>query len=446
MNAKTPFNTSPARSGYGGVVITPEAIGHIVIYIKNHWDDTLRIHQKDDGSLIGLPYPYVVPCRKDNFQELYYWDTYFTCLGLIESGRTDLAVFCLRNFLYLIKRVGFVPNGSRTYYLNRSHPPYLAALVQRIGTSCFDLKIMDELRIGVKAEYDFWEKNRNSPTGLAHYGNHASKEQLKQFFDEVQKRANLTGHTEEEQLNQSFHMLAEAESGWDFTPRFAHRCGDSCAVDLNSNLYLYEKLLSELSSGEEKKTWEKRATIRQQRITSYCWNQEAGAFFDYDFVNKCHNDLLAASTFHPLWAGIATPEQAALVTELALPKLELEYGVVPCEPGVRDSVCQWDHPNIWPCLQFIVYRGLARYGYIKEARRIAAKYINVVCRGFQETGDLWEKYNAEDGSTKTKAEAASYVTPAMMGWTAGVFMDAVAFLKLPHSDSEQCFPHQFPRH
>jgi alpha,alpha-trehalase len=132
--------------------------------------------------------------------------------------------------------------------------------------------------------------------------------------------------------------------------------------------------------------------------------------------------------FHPLWAGIATQEQAALTRDLALPRLELEFGICTCEPGTRTKICQWDHPNAWPCLQLITYRGLARYGALEDARRIAGKYVATVCRGFSETGDLWEKYNAQDGSSRSKGEAGC-TAPAMMGWTAGVFLDAAAFLR-----------------
>jgi alpha,alpha-trehalase len=409
----------------------PAVTAPLESFIQENWEKTIRTHRDDEGTLIGLPHPYIVPCLKHNFQELYYWDTYFACLGLIESGRTDLAIGNLRNFLYLVKRFGFIPNGSRTFYLNRSQPPYLAPLVQLLGTKEFDRDLKAEIVGALKTEYAFWTSKRNSPNGLAHYGNHASREQLAQFFAEIRKRANLNGTAEEEQLRQSSHTLAEAESGWDFTHRFEHRCGDFCAVDLNSNLYLYEKLLGEFSTGSEREEWESLAAIRRQRLTACCWNQEEGAFYDYDFVKGRFAKLLAASTFHPLWAGIATAEQAALIREKALPRLELGYGVATCEPGARDWICQWDSPNGWPCLQAIAYRGLARYGYWEDAIRIASKYVYVVWEGFRQTGDLWEKYNVSDGSAKGNAEG-NETSPAMMGWTAGVFLDAVRFLESPH--------------
>jgi len=411
-----------------------DTISQVIHYIEKHWTDTVRVHPQDEGTLIGLPYPYIVPCRKDAFQELFYWDTYFACLGLVQSGKMDLAVSNLRNFLYLVQRFGFIPNGSRTYFLNRSQPPYLAPLVQLLLDNGLSGAPVEEALAGVQAEYGFWDSKRNTASGLARYGGHATRAELMEFFQGTKERVKYTAQTEEEQLRQASHTLGEAESGWDFTPRFEHRCEDFCPVDLNSNLYVYEKLLAYHSCGKEKKQWKARADLRCERLFKHCWNEESGAFYDYDYKNCRQSHVLAASTFHPLWAGLATNEQASLIREKALPLLELDSAIVTCERNNGPKVCQWDYPNAWPCLQTIAYRGLARYGFVKDARRIAAKYVHIVCQGFEETGDLWEKYNAQDGSTNTKAEGG-YVTPAMMGWTAGAFLDAVAFLNRTAKDA-----------
>ena len=397
-------------------------------FIKSHWEETVRFSPQDNGTVVGLPHPYVVPCRKDSFQELYYWDTYFACLGLIHSGRADLVIANLRNFLHLINRFGFIPNGSRTYYLDRSQPPYFAALVKLMMENGLDEELTAEAIRGIKVEYDFWNNRRNTVVGLARHGHHATPDEAREFFLEIKDRAQLDATGEEEQRQQTSHTLAEAESGWDFNPRFEHRCEDFCPVDLNSSLFVYEELLAGVTTGEEQQMWLQRAAQRRERLTEFCWNPEAGAFFDYDYVNGRQSTILAASTFHPLWTGIATAKQAALVKEKALPRLELEFAIVTCEAGPRKKTCQWDHPNAWPCLQIIAYRGLARYGYTEDARRIAWKYVSTVCRGFAATGDLWEKYNAQDGSTHTRGEVG-YVAPAMMGWTAGAFLDAVAYLR-----------------
>ncbi|MDP3909756.1 MAG: trehalase family glycosidase, partial [Gemmatimonadales bacterium] len=79
------------------------------------------------SSLIPLPAPYVVPGGR--FREIYYWDTYFTMLGLVESGHTELVRDMLDNFAHLVRTIGHIRNGNRTFYLHGSQPPYFAAMV-----------------------------------------------------------------------------------------------------------------------------------------------------------------------------------------------------------------------------------------------------------------------------------------------------------------------------
>jgi hypothetical protein len=94
--------------------LTPRRLQVVEDYISSHWHETVRSCVLDEGTLLGLPFPYTVPCCKGAFQEIYYWDTCFTCLGLIQNSRTDLAAFNTRNLLSQIQRFGLVPNGNRT--------------------------------------------------------------------------------------------------------------------------------------------------------------------------------------------------------------------------------------------------------------------------------------------------------------------------------------------
>jgi alpha,alpha-trehalase len=415
-------------------------------FIEANWIQTVRSQTEDEGTLIGLPFPYTIPSRKDAFQELYYWDTYFTCLGLVESGRTDLAVGNARNLLAQVDRYGFVPNGNRTFYLNRSQPPYLAPLVWHLSSLLNDIDFARDAMSAIRREYDFWTTQRITPVGLSRHGHHANREGLLDFFPEIVHRAGgLNGKQPEDCVEEISHLMAECETGWDLNHRFGHRCGDFCPVDLNSTLFVYERFLSEFSEGANKVPWLERAEERKQKMNEFCWDEERGGFFDYDFRQQRRSTIIAVSTFEPLWAGLATPHQAKMLVEKMLPQLEFPSGLAACAPGPRDRVCQWDYPNGWPCVQNLVYRGLAYYGFHKEARRIAEKYVVTVCQCFEATGDLWEKYNVEDGSVNSTNETgyaesavrnfsdipentAHAAPPAMMGWTAGVFLDAVAFL------------------
>ncbi|RRJ94681.1 alpha,alpha-trehalase [Opitutaceae bacterium TAV4] len=416
-------------------------------FIHAHWNNTVRHTPDDSGTLLGLPFPYTVPCRDSTFQEMYYWDTYFASLGLLDSGHASLAVSNARNFFAQIARHGFVPNGNRTFYTNRSQPPYLAALVQAIDVSekqsqwseCKHTGWTQDAVAALRTEHAFWTTRRATSCGLSRYGHNDDDDGLCEFYPVVAARLGMT-QPPRELLPELSHALAEAESGWDFTPRFEHRCEDFCPVDLNSLLHLHELYLSINDNIGNRKFWRGRAMHRRQLIHDFLWNDERGGFFDYDHRHDRRGDSVSAAAFHPLWAGIATPRQAARTVERMLPLLEFPHGLATCAPpeptcnGSKQKLRQWDFPNGWACLQLIAYRGLARYGYTTQAVRIAQKYLNVVSRGFEETGDLWEKYNVEDGTVSRINEAGYFSdtgdpAPAMMGWTAGVFIDALAFLR-----------------
>ena len=415
-------------------------------FIRDRWDETVRFQDHDEGTLLGLPFPYTIPCRNEAFQELYYWDTYFTSLGLIGTGRADLAVANTRNLLAQVSRFGYVPNGNRTYYLSRSQPPYLAPLVGLVASATGDDSLVRDAVPLLEREHAFWAGRRMTATGLSHHGNHATREELLEFFPTVQHRLGLPDAKAGDNLDLASRTMAECETGWDLNSRFDRRCPDFCPVDLNSTLWLLENLLAQWAPEAERERWKALANRRRELIETFCWDAGRDGFFDYDHANKRSSTVVSAALFQPLWVGLATAEEAAAVAEHMLPRLEFAFGVSSVAPGPEPSPFQWDHPNGWPCIQHIVYRGLERYGYQIEARRVAEKYVASVCRAFVETGDLWEKYNVLDGTHHTVGEAgylinpvnllegaadstATEVPPAMMGWTAGVFIDALSYLE-----------------
>jgi alpha,alpha-trehalase len=417
----------------------------VLAFIETNWAGVVRTNTRDEGTLIGLPFPYTIPSRKDSFQELYYWDTYFTCLGLLETGHHELAMSNTRNLLALLDRFGFVPNGNRTFYLTRSQPPYLAPLVWQVGSALKDPDFIAKAVPSLLREYGFWTTQRTTSTGLSRHGHHADRQGLIDFFDEIVHRGALDGRRAEDCLDEISQLMTECETGWDLNHRFEHRCSDFCPVDLNSSLFLYEKFFAEFAAPGERETWRQRAEARKQKINELCWDEDQGAFFDWNHAENRRGSMISVANFDPLWSGLATPEQARRIVEKTLPRLEFAHGIAACAPGPRHRVCQWDYPNAWPCVQNLTYRGLAYYGFNEGARRVATKYISTVTRCFEKTGDLWEKYNAVNGTVNTPSEtgynasavrefdrcdehAALGAPPAMMGWTAGVYIDAVAFV------------------
>ena len=393
-------------------------------YIQSGWQDCIRYNPQDTDTLLGLPQPYTVPCKKGTFQELYYWDTYFTNLGLLRQGKLELAENNTRNLLSLVERFGFVPNGNRTYYLTRSQPPYLSMMVR----DCFDVNqntnFLAEALPSLKKEYSFWMSKRITPIGLNRYFHNADDQQILAFYNNCIRngdRLNVTHGSDEENRSTSAHILAECESGWDFSPRFSLRCTDFVPIDLNSNLYCYESnfaYFSEILKTGETQSWQNLAQRRKELLNRYCWNESKGLFFDYDFRNRRQSDIESLATFHPLWAGIADSNQAKKILD-NLHLFESDFGLSTCHQGPRKQPFQWDYPNGWAPLHWIAIKGMINYGYTEPAKRLTEKFLLAIASLYEKSNDLWEKYNAVDGTLNVVNE---YEMPSMLGWTAGTFV------------------------
>ena len=178
-------------------------------------------------------------------------------------------------------------------------------------------------------------------------------------------------------------------------------------------------LAARLGHAAAAQLWQERANLRQQRMQALMWDAKRGAFFDYDYTRQELSPVFSCASFLPLWAGVASPEQAAKTVAL-LPRLEQAHGVSTCEPGTaRAELYQWDHPNAWAPTTWQMVQGLKRYGYNTEAKRIAQKYVSAATAIFAKTGTLWEKYNAVTGDIDVVDE---YAMPEMLGWSAGVYI------------------------
>jgi len=389
-------------------------------YIKSHLEDTIRYEKEDNGRLMGLPYSYFVPAIKGAFQTMYYWDTYFASKGIYLSGKAEMVKNNVDNMLYLIQKLGYMPNGSHQGLLGRSQPPLLSEMVKDLYGIYKDREWLSGAYSVLKTEYRFWMEKRISETGLNRYGFDATEENIPTYANMLKTRLkglDFSGMTDREIVE---NEMCDAESGWDFNPR-CELCQKYCNyVDLNGILYGFENNMAyfanELANGEED-LWHKRAKNRKQLISELLFDGET--FRDYNFKTKKHSDVFSAAGFYILWSGAATDEQAASTVK-KLPLIECEHGVAVCENGERNAVYQWDWPNGWAPMHYIVVYGLLKYGYEKEARRIAQKYISSMEDIFEKTGTLWEKYNVVDGSIKVKDE---YKMPEMLGWTAGVYLD-----------------------
>lgn len=391
-------------------------------YILKNLDKTLRFNPEDRGTLIGVPMPYNVPCMKQTFNELYYWDTYFLNKGLIAAGNVEQAKNNCLDVKFLIDKFGYMPNGNRTFFLGASQPPFFAMMVKDVFEVERDISFLYSALESVKKEYFFWNTKRLAPNGLNVYGSDRSGDSHLSFYrDIVVPRLHYNGGEDKEKaIAIGEHYAAEAESGWDFNPRFEGHCKNFNPVDLNCNLYEYETFIAEaekylgISDGSE---WTEKAFVRAEKINELMWNEQRKCYFDYNFVCGKQSTVVSAASYYPFLRNVAGKKKIDSIDDLTA-VLELPYGISATE-NTENKIYQWSYPAMWAPLQAIAFDSLVRCGKKNAAKRIAEKYLSVVKTNFEKSGGLWEKYNGLNGEVYDTIE---YGTPEMMGWTAGVYL------------------------
>ena len=407
-----------------------EAIASTRSYIDANWEKTFRSSREETAKEIPLPRPHTVPSTDPTMWLFFYWDTYFTNLGLIRQGRFDQALNNAENIIYLIERVGLVPNISVKIALNRSQVPVATVLFAEIYQHTKDKAWLARAYAAVTKEYAFWIALRTAPNGLATSGTQADPVTLANFYDVIKHRLRDIPGEPVARLVYLKHKMAECET-WDFNPRFNQKAADFNPVDTNAILFQVETLAGdfarELGLPAEESLWRERATRRRQLVDKYLWNEAKGFYFDYDWANGRQGTVVSAAPYFALWSGICSDAQAAALAR-NLPLVERAHGIMTCAEGSNTSVntYQWDAPNAWPPLQTAAILGLVRHGYSADAKRIAEKYVMTCARNLAATGQLWEKYNALTGGIDVADE---YKMPHMMGWTAGGCIHACEVLE-----------------
>jgi len=414
-------------------------------HIISLWDYLVRKPQANQNysTLIPLVDEYIVPGGR--FREIYYWDSYFTMLGLFACKRFDLIRKMVNNFSYLIENFGFIPNGNRVYYLTRSQPPFFSLMVSLALKNNSDIKTELSFIPLLEKEYSFWMRYDEDELDR-------DKEHLHVVKVEGGDLLNRNFDTERIPREESFYEDAEifyktqgkykrdfynnvraaGESGWDFSSRWFEDEQNLSTVisteiiplDLNCLLAFHEKLLSNLygRSGNRFKTelFKERFEVRLNFIRSLFWNEE-GFFFDYNFkANRLRKTYSLAGVF-PLFFGFAEKYQAEKAAE-KIEKLFLKDGGL--LTTVNNTGQQWDSPNGWPPLQWITIIGLRNYGFHQLADKIKKQWLLLNESVFKQSGRMFEKYNVDN--TNLAGGGGEYPLQDGFGWTNGV---ALALLK-----------------
>ena len=398
-------------------------------YIKNNLGKTLRECHEDKHPFFALPRPYNVPCATGMFQEMYYWDSYFTNRGLIIDGNIEQARNNTENLMAMAERFGFVLNGNRVEFLNNSQPPFMSSAVREIYEVERDKAWLESALSAIEKEYRFYTEERGSDIGLSHYDAvmPISDEQKKRAVEMLIERLGYTPDASFDELARG--LFAVGESGWDINPRMTYNAYDYAVADLNALVWSIENNMEyfsrELGRDADADVWKRRKDKRAELCRKYLKGED-GVFYDYDLVKGERTNLFSVASYYPLYFGMATEEEARAARD-QLSRLETEWGVVTVEKCDHiKGTFQWGYPNGWPPMQQIVVGGLERYGYVDDAKRIATKFLALMEKSFAETGHLWEKYDVVKGTSDALAE---YETPAMLGWTYGTYRVLTELLK-----------------
>jgi len=429
-------------------------------------------------GLLYLENKYVVPGGR--FNEMYGWDSYFIVRGLLRSGRVELARGMVDNFFFEIEHYGAMLNANRTYYLTRSQPPFLSSMFVDVYRATPrdkpDIPWLERAYADLNKDYEMWTRDPHlaGETGLSRYYDFGDGPPAEAVQDEsgfyrkvaqyfflhpaeagdyvVETKPGtaqavagmpyslqvcdvpLTMARPECEKVRQFKLSADyykgdrsmRESGFDVSFRFGpfgaatHHYAPVC---LNSLLYKTEKDLEQISlwlgHGDEAKKWNKRAEERKKLITHYLWNDDQGLFFDFNFQTKRISSYRYATMFYPLWAGLATPEQAkAVVGNL---KTFEQPGGLPM--STQEVGTQWDLPYGWGNIEMVAIDGLRRYGYNADADRISYEFLSTVAENFRRDGNIREKYNVVSRSSEAHVELGYEMNVVGFGWTNAAFLE-----------------------
>jgi alpha,alpha-trehalase len=415
-------------------------------HVRELWDVLERKNRRDRGSLIALPYKYIVPGGR--FVEQYYWDSYFTMVGLAADGRWDIVENMLKNFTYMIRKFGFIPTANRTYYLSRSHPPFFSYMVKLLAKHENRRLTLLEYLPYLLNEYSFWIKGRRTLSKeedvaalnrvvrmddgsfLARYFDNKTTPRPEMLGDDVET-AKQSKHDNLEKLY--LDLRAGAESGWDFSSRWFNESDeissihttDIVAIDLNCLLYHLEVTIAETYQLTYQPLLARKfrhfAEKRKDAIRKYLWNEDEHFFMDWDFRAGKHTGRITAAGAFALFAKVATPAQARGVAQ----RIEKDF----LKPGgivttLVDTGQQWDAPNGWAPLQWVTIQGLREYGYYELADQIKKAWIKTCTDLYKEEGKMVEKYNVVHPNKM--GGGGEYALQDGFGWTNGVLAALLA--------------------
>ena len=402
----------------------------------------------DQYSFIYVPNGFIVPGGR--FKELYYWDSYWIIRGLLISNMTQTAKGMIDNFIYLVNKLGYIPNGSRIYYLGRSQPPLLALMMSDYFSATGDVAWLEQNIGTVERELYYWLEKKKITVEV----DGKQYRLLRYISDEEDTGPRPESYYEDysssrvlsEARREVFYkeMRSAAESGWDFSSRWFVNTKNVTTdnltdvhtshilpVDLNSMfagaLQIVGDLRNQLKDRRSAQKWWSLAKYWRVAIENVLWDPNDGVWYDYDTTAKARKKEFYPSCATPLWAQAVEPATAPVYGSHLVQYL-LSIGALNFPGGIPTSLWhtgeQWDFPNAWPPLQSIMIGGLEKSGY-EEARKLAREQVTVWIRanyiGYAKWRKMFEKYSSVQAGDH--GGGGEYTVQSGFGWTNGIVLE-----------------------
>ena len=384
------------------------------------------------------------------FREIYYWDSYWVIQGLLVCDMHDSAKQTLENLMYLTEQFGHTPNGNRLYYQNRSQPPLLTLMMDLIyqyeGSNVSFIKQHSEFLYILKQDYLWWMDQQSVTVKVESqeeytvnlYFVESNQPRPEGYVEDMALIDHLQDQSSAARKKAFSAVRSGAEAGWDFSSRWCtlHFCADDLSnidtlnivpVELNAYFYRIEQLLATyfalIGDAENAGYFEDAQRRRYKVLTEFLWDEKEGIWRDWNLREHRFVDEVSSSNYFPLWV---LPHDDVLAERVLV---HLNASGLVREGGVATTMVddgqQWDWPNAWPPIQYVITEIARRYsGELEIARwierNVSQSFISAAYVGWGETGFMHEKYNVLHVGDSGKG--GEYTPQTGFGWT-----NAVAF-------------------
>jgi putative isomerase len=323
-----------------------------------------------DAGFLWSPYRCLTP-GNNKFRGIWNWDSAFHAVGL-SRWDTELAKESILGFLKFQKADGLLPDVIREtgeIVDAYSKPPVFAWATEILYQRGADIDFVRAVYPKLALNALWWENNR-CDQGLF-------------FYDSADK-----GH-------EKYLLHVQYESGWDNSPRWDAPANEYWAVDLNCFMILAYRALKSIALLLEKEkdadTWLQKEKALTRLVNEKLWSKENRWYSDAHRFTETVSKTLSPASFMPLYARIASEDQAEAMCCIAKENFKGKMPTVSFD-NAAFSDDYWRGPT-WLNVAYFAAKGLKNYGF--SVADTIQKSILDMCA--QDKDGIYENYNSITG-------------------------------------------------